>query len=337
LSDWGKFFLQRLPVALLLVAAIVEAAAYFLNGVTLHRHNVDDLASAVLHDRHPYKVVLLGDSVTHNVAHSYRIGEPDEVADLTTHAYAGLPSSLFLLKRYLESGHRPQHVIIAASRDIFVAPMDPDVFTYYVTSVFTQPYERNFLLAHYPRYVNYSWRPAVLSVTTRLGEPLFSLLRNPSNDIWSAPQVPVPNPILEAYRDDTVDQTVLGKKLEMPDVIRPEVQAILNEFCSLSQRYGFALHIIWAPSQQQVRLGLQANGKIIKIDEQLAALFKANQTAVSIDDSADRHSYPYFDRDLIHIKGLGWEQLYAGDLLAYVRGFEQRGPRQLSAVRKDPR
>src|SRR6202008_3006038 len=115
---------------------------------------------------------LLGDSITHNVVLKYRIGEPGEVADLVTHALAGLPSSLFLLKRYLESGHRPRHVILASSRDVFVLPVEQPTFKRYVTTVFTQAYERDFLQKHFPEYVNYSWRPAVLAMDLKLAEPL---------------------------------------------------------------------------------------------------------------------------------------------------------------------
>src|SRR5579863_5983852 len=170
MREWWKFFCLQLPLALAAIAIVVEGAAFLLSGVTLHRHNVDDLANAVTHDRHPYRVVLLGDSVTHNVAHRFRIGDPGEVADLTTHFLAGLPSSLFLLKRYLESGNHPQHVVLASAPGTFVEPQSKATFTYYVTSVFTLPYEKDFLRRYYGSYVNYSWRPAALSMTTRIGE-----------------------------------------------------------------------------------------------------------------------------------------------------------------------
>jgi hypothetical protein len=310
------------PAALLAIAVVAQAAAALLSGVTPHRHNVDDLANAVMHDTHPYKVVLLGDSVTHIVAHKYRIGDPDEVADLTTHGYAGLPSSLFLLKRYLESGHRPKQVIIAASRGIFVMPMDHGMFNYYVTTTFKQPYERAFMRQHYVSYLDLRWRPAALSITTEVGEPLFSLLRHPGNDIWSAPGAAAANPVLENFPDDGVDAAILKDRLQEPDAIRPEARAILDEFCTLSHRYQFSLHIIWAPIAPRLRAGLEASGKLRDIDQQLLAIFRENHTDVSIDDSNDGHVYPYFDRLLIHIKGNGWEQLYANELTSYVHRFD---------------
>jgi hypothetical protein len=322
MSEWSRFFAIRLPVAMFAVAATIEAAAYLLSGVPLHRHNVDDLANAVIHDTHPYRVVLLGDSVTHNVAHRFRIGEAEEVADLTTHGLAGLPSSLFLLKRYLESGHRPRNVVLAASLGTLVEPMMSSTFNYYVTSVFTLPYEREFLQRCYPSYVNYRWKPAALSMTTRLGEPLFSLLRQTSDQIWTAPDLAPAAPVREIYGQDDYDEGVRERRLNDPAEIRPEVRAILTEMCALSRQYGFSLHIIWAPMQTELRKQVLASGKMQRIDEQLVVLFREAGIQASVDDSGEQQDYPYFDRALLHIKGLGWEETYANQLTAYIRRFD---------------
>ena len=304
---------------------MVEAAAFLLSNVTLHRHNVDDLANAVTHDTHPYSVVLLGDSVTHNVAHKYRIGYVDEVADLTTHAFAGMPSSLFLLRRYLESGHHPRHVVIAATRDIFLYPMDKSMFAYYVASVFTLPSEREFLQKYYAGYPDNHWRPAALAMTTRLGEPLFSLIRRPGNEIWTAPEVPPAHPLLETFPSDLASSHDtawwLQKLIGDPMIIRPEIKMVITEICQLSHQYGFSLHLMWAPAETQYRNALKANGKVQYINEQLSAVFRENQTIVSIDDSDNQQVYPYFDSDGFHIKGLGWEQTYANQLASYIHGF----------------
>jgi hypothetical protein len=325
LSEWQKFFLIRLPLAALAIGLVVEAAGSLLAGVTLHRHNVDDLASAVFHDQHPYKVVLIGDSVTHNVAHKFRIGEAGEVADLTTHAQAGLPSSLFLLKRYLESGHRPRYVVLAVSRDVFILPMEKGTFQLYVTSVFTQPYEREFLQKHYSDYVDYRWKPAALSVQTKVAEPLFSLIRHPADEIWSAPDVPSAHPQLEAFADDKDDPAVFNGRVNMTFDVRPEASAVLAEICRLSQQYQFEFHLVWAPLETRLRNTLEANGSLQRVNDQLARLFEENHTRVGIDDSSTQRAYPYFDRGLIHIKGTGWEQVYADQLGAYIHGFETEG------------
>jgi hypothetical protein len=333
LSEWQKFFLIRLPLAALVIGLAVEEAASLLSGVTLHRHNVDDLANAVAHDRHPYKVVLLGDSVTHNVAHKYRIGEADEVADLTTHAQAGLPSSLFLLKRYLESGHRPRYVVLAVSRDVFVVPMEKSTFQYYLTSVFTQPYERDFLQRNYAGYVDYRWKPAALSVETKLFEPLFSLIRHPGDEIWSAPDVPSPDPPLEKFADDPQDEAIFKDRVDTLFNVRPEARAAFAEICKLSQRYRFELHLVWAPVESRLRATLQAKGSLQRVNEQLAQVFQENQAPVRIYDSSGKRSYPYFDRALVHIKGIGWEQAYADQLSAYIHEFVMRSAQPITALK----
>lgn len=311
---------------MLAVALVVEAAAWSLRGVTLHRHNVDDLANAVMHDTHPYTVVLLGDSVTHNVAHKYRIGNADEVADMTTHAFAGLPSSLLLLQRYLESGHRPQHVVMAVSRGIFVQPMDKGMFGYYVSSVFTHADEREFLGKYYADYVDYKWRPAALSAMTRIGEPLFSLLRHPGDAIWAAPDSPSPKPVLDEFQGDREEEDIFNTRLKEPTTIRPEARAVLEGICGLSKRYGFHLHLLWAPLQSRLHAELKANGSLQRIDAQLPAIFAECQALVSIDDTSATVEYPYFDRGLIHIKGAGWEQQYALQLGSYIHQFQVQAP-----------
>jgi hypothetical protein len=320
-GQWQKFFLWRLPAAAIGIALLIEGAGHLLGGVTLHRHSIDDLANAVTHDEHAYPVVLLGDSVTNNVALKYRIGDPGVVADLATHAQAGLPSSLFLLERYLRSGHRPRHVILAASRDVYVVPIDKPTFKRYVTSVFTLPYERDFLTRYYPDYVDYRWRPAALSMDTRLVEPLISLARRPGNEIWVAPTAPAPNPQLERFSDEAEDPAVFKMKLASPDIVRPEARAILGEMCRLSRQYGFELHLVWPPMQAQLHERLQARGSLQRINTQLADIARESHTTMSIDDSGAEREYPYFDGGLLHIKGAGWEQLYALQLGAYVRRF----------------
>jgi hypothetical protein len=322
MSGWSKFFLVRLPLAILVVAAVAQAMAWMLAGVTLHRHNVDDLANAVMYDERPYRVVLLGDSVTHNVAHKYRIGDPDEVADLTTHAFAGLPSSLFLLKRYLEKGHRPQHAVLAVSRGVFTIPLDKGMFNYYIGSVFKLPYERSFLAKNYYSYLTHGWRPAALSVTTSIGEPLFSLIRRPGNDIWRAPETPLANPSLEQFLNDPDDAAVFQNYLDASATIRPESREVIEEMCRLSQQYGFSLHLVWAPVETRLLNALKANGTVQSINRQLAEIFKQSHTQVAVDDTDDQREYLYFDSGLMHIRGLGWEQTYANQLTAYIHHFE---------------
>ena len=326
MRTWFRFFYLHLPVALGIIAMVVEVVAYPLSGVTLHRHNVDDLAAAVMHDTHPYRVVLLGDSVTHNVSRRFRIGDAGEVADLTTHFHAGWPSFLFLLTRYVESGHHPQHVVLAVAPDIFIEPQAREWFDYYVTSVFKSPNERDFLSRYYPTYVKYSWwRPAALSITTTIGEPLFSLIRRPTDQIGVAPDIPLLHPVLESVPDPTYDEAAYKNTVSVPPEIRPEVRAVLGEMCALSRRYGFSLHVILAPVQVQLRNAMVASGKMQKLTDQVLEIAEKTGTSISIDDSTDRQEYLSFGHDMMHIKGLGWEQVYANQLGEYIHHFESQG------------
>jgi hypothetical protein len=333
LSEWQKFFLIRFPLAALAIGLALEVPAYLLSGVTLHRDTVDDVASAVLHDKHPYRVVLIGDSVTHNVALKFRIGDAGEVADLTTHARAGLPSSLFLLRRYLENGNRPQIVVLAATRNIFVLPMSKETFELYVTSVFTLPGEREFLQKYYADYVDYRWKPAALSIQTKVADPLFSLIRHPRDEIWVPPDMPSPDPKLEQYPNLPADPAAFRAQVDIPFDVRPEARAVLTEICNLSQRYGFELDLVWPPMESRVRSVLEANGSLQHVNEQLAQLFAESHTHVAIVDSSTTRTYPYFDRELTHIRGSGWEQVYAAQLISYIHEFETGVPQRVTALK----
>lgn len=320
MNDWLKFFLVRLPLALLGVAVVVEILAYGLGGVALHRHNVDDLALAVQKDSKPYPVVLLGDSVTHTVTHKFRVGAPGEVADLTTHAAAGLPSSMFLLKRYLESGHRPKVVVLTPSIHVLTEPMAKGQFDYYLTSVFTRPWEKAFLSRNYPDYVDYRWKPAAFNMTTRLGEPLFSLIRHPGTDIWISPEVAAEHPALEHFADPENDAAKVSKRIEESSQILPENVAILTEFARLAHQYQFEFKIMWPPMYPPIHDGVVSTGRMKGLEQRITGITQGEGASVSFYDANSLHVYPYFDHDLIHIKGVGWEQVYANDLSSFLDG-----------------
>ena len=319
MNDWLKFFLVRLPLAILGIGVVVELLAFALSGIPLHRHNVDDLATAVESDRVPYSVVLLGDSVTHMVSNKYRVGDPGVVADLTTHALAGLPSSMFLLKRYLESGHRPKLVVLAPSVHTLTEPMLKDQFDYYLTTVFTRPWEKEFLIRNYPSYVDYSWKPAAYSMTTRIGEPIFSLLRHPGTNIWITPELASEHPVLDQYPPADVDPAMIQKRIDNSSEIRPEGLAIVDELARLSQQYKFDLKIMWPPMYGPIHEGVVASGHLAALEKQITSIAQKEGVSVTFFDTNSLHVYPSFDPDLIHIKGAGWEQTYSNDMSNFVK------------------
>ncbi len=319
MNDWQKFFLVRLPTAALVIGIVAEVVAYGLSGVTLHRHNVDDLAAAVVSDPQNYPVVIVGDSTTHNVVHKYRIAGPGQVADLTTHFAAGPPTSMFLLRRMLESGHRPKLVIFAASVHTLTEPMDHGQFDTYLTSVWTRPWEKDFLVRNYPGYVNYQWRPAALNMTTRIGAAAISAVRHPSQSIWSSPVVASNHPVLERFQDE---EPVTGR-LELminicTGILLPENSAVIEEFGKLSVQYGFQLVIVWPPMYPRLHQEISTSGKLASLQRAVNERMERVGARILFVDANSWHTYPYFDHDLIHIRGEGWEQVYANDLTEFI-------------------
>jgi len=151
------------------------------------------------------------------------------------------------------------------------------------------------------------------------------LIRRPTDQIRVAPNVLSRHPVLESFPNLTYDGTVFKNWVNVPEEIRPEVRAVLKEMCALSRRYGFSLHVIWAPVQTKLRNALVASGKMRKLTDQLLEIVKETGTSISIDDSTDQQEYPSFDYDMVHIKGVGWEQVYANQLGAYIHRFESQG------------
>jgi hypothetical protein len=258
------------------------------------------------------------------VTNKYRIGKPGVVADLTTHALAGLPSSLFLLKRYLESGHHPTLVVLAPSIHTLTEPMLNDQFDYYVTTVFTRPWEKDFLSRNYPSYVDYRWKPAAFNMTARLGEPLFSLARHPGTNIWIPPEVAAEHPVLEHFPGGEVDTAKINKRIKNSSDIRPEGVAILAELSRLAQQYKFELKIVWPPMLPLIHDGVVTTGRLAALEKRINEIVRSEGSSVTFFDTNSLRVYPSFDPDLIHIKGAGWEQTYANDLLSFVNSQVNR-------------
>jgi hypothetical protein len=159
-------------------------------------------------------------------------------------------------------------------------------------------------------------------MTTKIGEPLFSLLRHPGDQIWVSPESPAEHPILDQISDYRPDPAIFKHIFASSWEMRPEARALLEAFCQLSLDYHFTLHLIWAPMTPNLRQALVSSGAIPRLNEQVSSILGNAKLDTTIYDSADEQNYPYFDRDLLHIRGQGWEQTYANQLTRYIHQFE---------------
>ena len=71
--SWPRFLFVALPLALCALAAIAEAGAIALNGVSPRRNDFDRIVAALDSVKLDAPVVLAGDSVTQDVLKTHRI------------------------------------------------------------------------------------------------------------------------------------------------------------------------------------------------------------------------------------------------------------------------
>src|ERR1700679_469903 len=99
-SNGGTFWLIQAPLAFVGLLILVQIVAMALSSVPLRRQRADELALAVLSDPADHQELLFGDSITRNVMRNYSVGSSEEVLNLATHLFVGLPGDILLLKRY---------------------------------------------------------------------------------------------------------------------------------------------------------------------------------------------------------------------------------------------
>ena len=84
--------------------------------MSLSRHPLDELVYKLKHSQERGAIILLGDSVTYDVAKRYQIGKKNQIVNFTTNKASGLIGSYFLLQRYFsKSGKKVNDVIFIST------------------------------------------------------------------------------------------------------------------------------------------------------------------------------------------------------------------------------
>lgn len=305
--NWKRFLFLHLPVALAVTAAVAEGAAWALRDVAPRRHDLDRLVVALDGAKMDAPLVLLGDSVTQDVAKSYRLAPPGQVANLTTNLASGAIGAALLLRRYLDHNQPPRLVVIAATGDFFSYRPEGKAAETWVTSVFRRPDERA-VLGRFGLDRDESWRPAALVLETRLGEKVQGLIAPRAEAMPSGAQEPGRAlPETDAAPPEVVAE-IAGRArqtLSLSDSARWAVQ----DMCRLSAQYGFTLAVLRAPQPSSV--GVAQGAAMIAQQAQVAEAARECRAVTFGDFNAGTVFPDNAFRDGHHLRRPGWTSYYA--------------------------
>ncbi len=322
-QSWKRFLLIRLPLALILVGLVCQAAAVALGGLPMRRNRIDELALAVLNDNQPHRIVLLGDSIIRDATLSYGAGSLSDVLNMTTQGFVGVAGDLFLLQRYLQTHRPPQHVVVAAAPDDYDAILDPRMVHYYMWNTFSRPSERAFLKQYMPNIDARESYPAAMDLQERILERLIALTKRSPAQFVSPPPLPDPNAPVEPASDNQGTAAAEDSRLRGHNLsLAPIDGAAIAEMCRLSRRYGFVLNIVWAPMPPRVMAGRIKSGQLAALDSSLQTIFSDNGChAGPIFNMNDVQTFTDFDSGAFHLRGAGWEQRATQILSQYLQAL----------------
>jgi hypothetical protein len=327
-ATWKRFLWLQLPVAALVVAATAQALAMVLANVPRRLSRTDDLALAVVSDPESYRLLLLGDSKTSRATARFQLGRPAQVANLSTHGYIGLSGSLFLVERYLQTHPAPEHVVLAIAPQLYHFENDLRLSRYHLWHTFTLPRERKFLKTYHPGMEKRDWLPAILDLQEQVVDPAMSLAKNRWEQTRGAGPLTIPKGWMEPNAGvhvlySTNAETNSDRREERDLSLVDASEAVLNALCELSRSKGFAIDFIWPPMPESIHTSLRASGALSGLEVKIRSTMNGRCRPGEFVDLNNRRMYrsSSFHRDLLHLFGDGWEQLYASDLRDYLGGL----------------
>lgn len=319
--NWNRFLLLWLPSALLVLGLGAELLARVLNPVPLRRQDVDLLVVAIDRLKSEATIVLAGDSVTQDVAKTYRLGRSGSVANLTTNQASGVIGLRLLLDRYLARHEAPAHLVIAATPEFLSYEPEGRAAKIYVSSVFRRPEEQALLARFIPPK---GWRPAALAVEDRLWEPLVSLAA-PTPGTWPGGEIEPDQTVLESAPAPAGVASQIAGRAAKPLGLSPSAQDSLRAICSQALRHGFTLHLVWAPMPESV-VALRRKKRDFDALEAALAQVLADCPQVERADINALASFPdHAFRDSDHLRRPGWTARYAFLLKNYLARFAPTG------------
>jgi hypothetical protein len=311
-NNWKGFLLYRFPIAVFMLAAIVETTAALLANTPQLRHPLDYLLLSMGPIENGGDVVLIGDSITQDIAGQYALAPDNRIVNLTTNKASGMIGAYLLLRRHLEINHPPRHIIIAATPEFLGYSPPPQTARLYLNSVFTTPEEQRYLKAVGLASPKGFWKPAIFEIKDRIFNRVTSLLFRTftfNNNSDRPPPSEVP---LEGPGGNAVSYAAMEARQDSPLSISKSARRAIEGICSLSRLHNFKLHIITAPTPKSVHLKWKADNRISKLRnliDKIAGPTCRNTAFTDINEFVPFPDHGFRDPD--HLRRPGWANLYA--------------------------
>lgn len=309
---WKLFLIFRLPLAIMLLGMLTEITAHLLSTTPKLRHPLDHLVANI--DKLPgdAKAILLGDSVTQDVALRYELAPANSFANLTTNQASGVIGSYLLLRRYLKNHTPPRRIIISSTPEFFSYSPTPQSAEIYLSSVFESKAEIDELKSAGIPVTNHIWKPAILDFENRIFDRISGLF-------FANSQITNKRSLPKRIRKDAIkDYTIIrsDKYFEARATSRlslsGDARFAVEKICALSRIHKIEVVFVWAPTPATVLQSWKNDDRLRKLTNILKAAsahicFKT--VFVDINQTVAFPNHAFRDRD--HLRRPYWTMLYA--------------------------
>jgi hypothetical protein len=323
-TSWKRFLLLQLPIAGLVLTAVVQALAFVLSDVPIWRARYDEVALATLKDPTQYRILVFGDSITSMATGRFWLGAG--IGNISTHGGVGVHGALFQLQRYLSAHPSPEHIVLVYAPVGYKERKSVRNARYDMWHVYNLPDERNFLRTYIPGIGQRDWLPAIFDVQERIVEPFSSLLvnwkREPRMDTGSLAANPDAPAGMAARAETPIDDAIFTPMRDTR--VSPAGAEALLRICNLSKKHGFRIDVAWPPLPAQLEGDLTSGGALAELETRILSIMdEGHCDFAGFTDFNKIRNYPdsAFRNDLIHLFDYGWEQRYTADLSKYLNSL----------------
>lgn len=321
-QNWIRFLTLRLPLMLVLVVGLVELAAFSLRDAPLLRHPLDRLMIDLQGPAVDAPVLLLGDSVTQDVAGSYALAPSGQLANLTTNQASALVGTYFILQRYLDRNAAPRHILIASTPELFAIDPNGPALDSYLRSVFTRPAEVAFISRIGLQPSGIAWKPAILTFDTRVFDRMVGLLSATPRPLLDGGADPATVPQPDDRGSDQDSGVSFEGRIKNVLTLADSAALSIGNICQLAVEGGAQLHIAWAPAANPVVQTWRDAAAIPQLQQQIRDAGEGACAGVDFTDFNELRAFPTIAfRDQDHLQRPGWTAVYARMIAQEIASF----------------
>jgi hypothetical protein len=321
---WLWFFGVLLPISLVGFALLSEGVAYALRNTQPFRNSIDTIAVAAEQVHGNARWLIFSDSLTQHVLNDFSLGPSEAIANLTTHAGAGMPSMYLLLRRYLSTHAAPKAIMLAMSPEVFSEVPERKDGDFWLVPTFTKPDEQAWLSQFYPSARVQGWRPAAFDLKSAILDRLTGLLAPKRNRLINgaeqpSPSIPVEAPLPKTSLSIASDEERTTHHLELGST-----RAVLSDICQIARTKNITVHVVLEPMPEDVWTTWEGRGDIAHIEQQARDLMAKECGSFFLFEMPRVIQPPNFDEAGTHIVGQGWADHYALALQNYIRSADKK-------------